>query len=92
MAKPTPSKVNLNESLKQLAKIVVWFEEQEEVDVEKGLEYVKEGVELIKTCKARLSQVENEFKEIKRDLEDDGEGGEGPQETIPEGNGEELPF
>lgn len=59
-------KVNLNESLGKLTKIVEWFDEQEEVDVEMGLEKVKEGAELIKVCKKRLSEVENEFKEIER--------------------------
>jgi len=59
-------KVNLNESLGKLSKIVEWFDEQEEVDVELGLEKVKEGAELIKICKKRLSEVENEFKEIER--------------------------
>ena len=59
-------KINLNESLKKLTGIVEWFERQDEVDVELGLEKVKEGAELINVCKKRLSEVENEFKEIER--------------------------
>ena len=62
------SPVNLNEILKKLAKIVSWFESQEELDVEKGLEYVKEGAELIKSSRERLSEIENEFKEIKKTI------------------------
>ena len=62
-------KINLKESLGKLNGIVEWFDEQEEVDVEAGLEKVKEGAELIKNCKKRLSEVENEFKEIQRDIE-----------------------
>jgi exodeoxyribonuclease VII small subunit len=62
-------KVNLKESLTKLNTIVEWFEEQEEVDVEAGLVKVKEGAELIKVCRKRLSEVENEFKEIQREMD-----------------------
>lgn len=62
-------KINLKESLSKLNSIVEWFDEQEEVDVEMGLEKVKEGAELIKDCKKRLSEVENEFKEIQREID-----------------------
>lgn len=62
-------KVNLKESLSKLNGIVEWFDEQEEVDVELGLVKVKEGAELIKVCRKRLSEVENEFKEIQRDID-----------------------
>ena len=61
-------KINLKESLGKLNSIVEWFDDQEEVDVEIGLDKVKEGAELIKQCKKRLSEVENEFKEIQRDV------------------------
>jgi len=61
-------KVNLNETLKKLADIVSWFENQSELDVEKGLEYVKEGAVLIKDSRERLTQIENEFKEIKKEI------------------------
>ena len=62
-------KVNLNETLKKLAQIVSWFESQSELDVEKGLEYVKAGAELIKDSRGRLSAIENEFKEIKKEIQ-----------------------
>ncbi len=42
---------NLTESLKKIEGIVEWFESQQEVDVEKGLEKVKEGAMLIKASK-----------------------------------------
>ena len=63
-------KVNLTEALKKLEEINEWFEEQEEVDVEKGLEKVKEGVKLVKESQKRLEEVENEFEEVKKDLAD----------------------
>ncbi|MFA6797585.1 MAG: exodeoxyribonuclease VII small subunit [Candidatus Paceibacterota bacterium] len=62
-------KVNLKDSLTKLNGIVEWFDEQEEVDVEIGLVKVKEGAELIKVCKKRLVEVENEFKEIQKEIE-----------------------
>jgi exodeoxyribonuclease VII small subunit len=62
-------KINLKESLSKLNGIVEWFNEQEEIDVEVGLEKVKEGTELIKACKKRLTEVENEFKEIQKEVE-----------------------
>lgn len=63
------NKTNLNETLKKLASIVSWFESQEDLDVEKGLEYVKAGAALIKSSRERLTEIENEFKEIKKEVE-----------------------
>ena len=61
------TKINLKESLKKLDEIVNWFEKQDEVDVEAGLVRIKDGAELVKLCKKRLSEIENEFEQIKRD-------------------------
>ena len=66
--KDETTKENLSEKLKKLGVIVSWFEDQEEIDVEKGLELVKEGAVLIKDSKERLKEIENEFKEIKKEL------------------------
>jgi exonuclease VII small subunit len=60
---------NLQKSLKELKEISDWFEDQEEVDVETGLSKVKTGVKLIKTCKEKLGEIENEFKELKKELD-----------------------
>lgn len=68
MVKPN---TNLSDTMKKLRAIAAWFDEQEEVDVEKGLEKVKEGAELIKASRARLKELENEFEEVKKKL---GEG------------------
>jgi len=66
---------NLNNNLKRLSEITEWFENQEEIDVEEGLKKVKEAVGLIKASKERLKAVENEFEEIKKevDIEEDDE-------------------
>ena len=59
---------NLKNNLKKLEEISSWFSDQEEVDVEEGLNKVKEAVELIKSSKERLKQIENEFEEIKKEI------------------------
>jgi hypothetical protein len=62
-------KMNLSESLKKVQEIIAWFDDQEEVDVEKGLEKIKEGTGLIKESRTRLKEIENEFEVVKKDLE-----------------------
>lgn len=62
---------NLNENLKRLSEIAEWFDKIEEVDVEEGLERVKEAVGLIKLSKERLKEIENEFEEIKKEINSD---------------------
>lgn len=61
--------MNLSESLKKVQEIINWFDNQEDVDVEKGLEKIKEGTVLIKDSRARLKEIENEFEVVKKDLE-----------------------
>lgn len=59
---------NLKKSLDELRSIADWFDGQEEVDVEQGLEKAKKGVKLVKECRRRLAELENEFEEIKKEL------------------------
>lgn len=59
---------NLSDNLKRLSEITEWFEGQDDVDVEEGLKKVKEAVSLIKLSKERLREVENEFEEIKKEV------------------------
>lgn len=61
----------LRDSLKKLKDIVDWFEKQDEVDVETGLEKVKEGARLIKESKKQLKELENEFEKVKAGLEEE---------------------
>lgn len=67
------AKNTLKDSLKKLKDIVDWFDKQEEVDVEMGLEKVKEGANLIKESKKQLKELENEFEKVKEGLAEDGE-------------------
>jgi hypothetical protein len=64
---------DLTENLKKLSSIADWFEQQEEVDVETGLSKVKEAATLIKVTKSRLKEIENEFEEIKAEMEEETE-------------------
>ncbi len=92
MPKEKPGVKNLSDNLKKLSKITEWFESQEDIDIEEGLKKVKEAVALIKGCKERLRTVENEFKEIKKevDIEEDNDGEEGPEED--EEGAKNIPF
>lgn len=60
--------MNLTEILRELEKINSWFDQQQEIDVEQGLEKIKEGMRLVKASRIRLKEIENEFDEIKKDL------------------------
>jgi len=69
MAKEKSDTKNLNSSLKRLSEITEWFDNQEEIDVEEGLNKVKEAISIIKASKERLKAVENEFEEIKKEMD-----------------------
>ncbi|MEK7494383.1 MAG: exodeoxyribonuclease VII small subunit [Patescibacteria group bacterium] len=62
-------KTSLGDSLKKIQEIIAWFDNQEEVDVEKGLDKIKEGAGLIKESRTRLKEIENEFEIVKKELE-----------------------
>ncbi len=59
---------NLKDLLENLSSISHWFENQEEVDLEIGLEKIKEATLLIKKAKTKIKNIENEFQEIKKEL------------------------
>lgn len=64
---------SLKENLKKLKQISDWFEAQQEVDVEEGINKVKEAAELIKASKERLKAIENQFEEIKKEINTESE-------------------
>lgn len=68
MSKQEENSKSITDQLSKLENIVSWFETQKEVDVEKGLDKVKEGAHLIRELKGKLQKVENEFEEIKKDM------------------------
>ncbi len=57
--------------LEEIAAILEWFDSQEELDIEKALEKVKQASTLIKESRTRLGELENEFEEIKAGIEGD---------------------
>ncbi len=64
-------KETISESLGRLEKIIEWFDDQSEVQVEEGLKRVREGAVLIKDLRGRLKSVENDFQELKKELDSD---------------------
>lgn len=66
-------KNKLKDLLKELEGIIKWFDEQEEVDVEAGLDKVRQGAILIKAGKERLKELENEFEKVKKELKEEDE-------------------
>ncbi len=69
-------KFNIKNSLKELEAIINWFEKQEEMDVELGLEKVKQGAAIIKESRKELKKLENEFEKVKKELEEEEEENE----------------
>ena len=63
------AKKTLADSLEKIQEIISWFDNQEEVDVEMGLDKMKEGAKLIKESRERLQEIENEFEIVKKELE-----------------------
>jgi exodeoxyribonuclease VII small subunit len=60
-------KVDLKQSLQELQEITDWFQ-GEDVDLDEGLEKLRAGVTLIKECKTKIKNIENEFIDIKKEL------------------------
>jgi hypothetical protein len=60
------AEASLSDNLKELAEISDWFSGQKELDIEKGLEKVKQAAALIKSSKEKLNKLENEFEEIEK--------------------------
>lgn len=58
-------KVSFRDSYKELETIVAWFE-QEEVDVDEGLNKFERGLALIEECRKRLKDVEVKVVDIKK--------------------------
>lgn len=61
------NKFDFSTAIKELEEINRWFQ-NEEVNLDEGLVKFRQGVELIKKCKVRLKEVENEFEEIKKEI------------------------
>ncbi len=82
MTSKNKKEINLNENLKKLAEISTWFNSQKDIDLEAGLDKVKEAAILIKESREKLDNLENEFKEIEKEFAQD-EGTENLKENFP---------
>jgi exodeoxyribonuclease VII small subunit len=60
-------KFDFTESVNKLEEINSWFQ-KEDIDLDEGLHKLKVGKELIKKCRVRLQDVENEFIKIKKEF------------------------
>ena len=63
-------KFDFSKSVEELEQINRWFQ-NEDIDLDQGLAKFRRGLELIKKCRGRLKQVENEFVEIKKEFNSD---------------------
>ena len=66
-------KFNFTKAYQELEEINEWFQ-QEDIDLEKGLEKYKKGLELVKKCRERLEKTENQLRDIQKEFpEEDSE-------------------
>ncbi len=59
---------NFAKAFEELEKINEWFQ-GEDIDIDEALEKFKKGMTLVKETKQHLSKAENDFKRIKKELE-----------------------
>ena len=65
-----PKKFDFTESIKKLEEINNWFQNAD-FNLDEGLQKLRLGKDLIKKCRGRLQQVENEFVKVKQEFADD---------------------
>lgn len=90
----TKTDLALSKAFEELEAITKKFESGE-IDLEQGIPKFKRGLELAKLLKKRLSQIENELKEVKADFEEPKEEStiqEPPVEEIQGDQEEDIPF
>jgi exodeoxyribonuclease VII small subunit len=61
---------NFSAAIKELEEISRWFQ-SEEINLDEGLVKFKKGTALIKKCHQHLKEVENQFVEIKKEIENE---------------------
>lgn len=89
-------KFNFTNAYQELEEINEWFQ-QEDIDLDEGLKKYKRGLELIKKCRGRLKEAENQFRDIKKEFKIE-ETKETPFENDTNSNdesevkSEEIPF
>jgi exodeoxyribonuclease VII small subunit len=76
-----PKTFDFTASIKTLEEINSWFQ-NEDFNLDEGLQKLRLGKDLIKKCRGRLQQVENEFVKIKQEF---GEEAHEPDAEIEDG-------
>jgi exodeoxyribonuclease VII small subunit len=82
---------DFKKSLEELEQINRWFQD-EEVDLDEGLKKLRRGKDLIKKCRDRLKNVENEFIKIKEEFKEEVQEGEPVNKTNGTADKSDLPF
>lgn len=62
------TKFDFTKAVKEIEEINQWFQ-NEDIDLDIGLEKFKRGLDLIKKCRTRLKEVENGFIDIKNEYD-----------------------
>lgn len=62
-------KFSFRETFGELEKINEWFS-RDDIEIDEALEKFKKGMELVRISKKQLAEAENEFKRIKKELEE----------------------
>lgn len=63
--------LSFDQAFNELEEITKSFEEQDEVDLDEGLDQFERGLKLAQFCKEKLSKVENRVKELKEKYENE---------------------
>lgn len=62
----------MNEAMKELEKINNWFQ-NEDIDLDEGLEKLQQAQQLTQQIKTRLNEVENKFIALKEEFSSESE-------------------
>ena len=78
-------KFDFTASINRLEEINTWFQ-NEDFNLDEGLQKLKEGKDLIKKCRTRLHEVENEVVKIKQEFAEESQQQETESlDTLPDG-------
>lgn len=85
---------DFNGALTEIQEINRWFQ-NEDISLDEGLAKLQRGLELIKKCNARITEVENQFVEIKQKygVREESTSATASEITIEESeNSDDMPF
>lgn len=67
---PSVTSDDIARNIADLEAIVHWFSDQKTVDLAKGIEQFRRGADLITGLKKQMGEIENEFREIKKGIDE----------------------